>query len=240
MNNLRNKIRNIIREIYMQEAGFPRALQIMRGGVDSIDKLVIITAANPMAQETEASVNNRKMEELYSDIKSLNYGFIKLKGLYGVPEPSVLVNGMTKGEGMALAKKYKQLSYIFGYRKQLDDNNSVMMFELIYPWNSSLNMTSRMTISNSDVQNFEDFYSKVKGRKFQIPFYDEMLQSKQMMIGSSKPVDIEPKDEPDDEQMNYRQKTSLKGKASKPYRDLEKQQFGNKYDKSTFTFDDDL
>lgn len=226
MESIRKVVRQMIRESYFREGGFPRAMQLMRGAVDSVDRLVIITAANPMARQAEASVNNRKMEELYSDLNSLGYGFIKMKGLYGVPEPSVLVNGMSRGEGFKLARKYKQQSYIFGYRKDIDGENSVMVYELIYPWDSSQNMTSRMTISNADVQDFDDFYSKVKGRKFQIPFYDEMLSSKQLPVGASEPVDIEPGD--DEEGLTYRQKISMKGKAGKPYKELEKITFGGR------------
>ena len=197
----------------MDESGFSRTMQLMRGGVDSVERIVIVTAANPMARPAEASVNNKKMDELYSDLKSMGYGFIKMKGLYGVPEPSVLVNGMSRGEGYRLARKYKQQSFIFGYRKQLDDKNSVMVFELIYPWDSSLNITSRMTIANTQVQKYKDFYSMVGGRKFQIPFYNKMLATKQLPVGAAEPVDIEPKD--DGEKMGYRQMQSLKGKARK-------------------------
>lgn len=213
MNELRKAIRQIIRETYMDEAGFPRAMQLMRGNVDAVDRVVIITAANPMARKQSNNVNDLKMQELYSDLKSLGYGFIKMKGLYGYPEPSVLVNGMSKGEGLKLARKYKQQSYIFGYRKQLDDESSVMVYELIYPWDSGSNMTSRMTISNSDVQDFDDFYSKIKGRKFQIPFYDELLATKQLPVGAAEPVDIEPSD--DEQKPTYRQIQSMKGKAKK-------------------------
>lgn len=214
MNQLRKTIRQMIRETYMDEAGFPRTMQLMRGNVDSVDRVVIITAANPMARKQSNRFNDEKMSELYSDLRSMGYGYIKLKGLYGVAEPSVLVNGMSRGEGFRLARKYRQESYIFGYRKRLDDSSSVMVYELIHPYSPENNMSSRITIANADVQDFDDFYSKVKGRKFQIPFYDEMLATKQLPVGAAEPVGIEPstveKPEP-----NFRQLQSLKGKARK-------------------------
>lgn len=213
MNELRKTIREIIRETYMGEGGFQRAMMLMRGNVDAVDKVVIITAANPMARKQSNRFNEERMKELYSDLKSLGYGFIKMKGLYGYEEPSVLVNGMSKAEGFRLAKKYKQQSFIFGYKKELDDRNSVMAYELIHPWDSGSNMTSRMTIANSDVQDFDDFYSKIRGRKFQIPFYDDMLSAKQLPVGAAEPVDIEPSDE--EQKPTYRQIQSMKGKAKK-------------------------
>ena len=89
-----------------------------------------------------------------------------------------------------------------------------MVYELIHPYSPENNMSSRITIANADVQDFDDFYSKVKGRKFQIPFYDEMLATKQLPVGAAEPVGIEPstveKPEP-----NFRQLQSLKGKARK-------------------------
>lgn len=213
MNELRKAIRQIIRETYMDEAGFPRTMNIMRGAADSVDKVVIITASNPMGRMQSAELNNKAMDSLYSDLKSSGYGFIKMKGLYGYPEPSVLVNGMSRGEGFRLARKYKQQSFIFGYRKKMDEDKSVMVYELVYPWDPGSNMSSRMTISNSDVQDFDDFYSKVKGRKFQIPFYDDMLSTKELPVGAAVPTDIEPAVE--EPKLSYRQLQSLKGKAKK-------------------------
>jgi hypothetical protein len=213
INELRKTIRQIIRETYMDEGGFSRVVSTIRGGIDSVDRIVIISAENPMNKKHPAEYNNKAMSRLYSDLESSGYGYVKMKGLYDRLETSLMINGMSKGEGFRLAKKYKQESYIFGYRKELDENKSVMVFELIHPWDSGSNMTSRMTIANSDVQDFKNYYSLVKGRKFQIPFYDEMLAAKQLPTGAAEPEDIEPSDE--EQKLTYRQIQSMKGKAKK-------------------------
>jgi hypothetical protein len=70
-----------------------------------------------------------------------------------------------------------------------------------------------MTIANSDVQDFKNYYSLVKGRKFQIPFYDEMLAAKQLPTGAAEPEEIEPSVE--EPKPTYRQIQSMKGKAKK-------------------------
>ena len=213
MNELRKTIRQIIRETYMDEGGFSRVVSTIRGGIDSVDRIVIISAENPMNKKHPAEYNNKAMSRLYSDLESSGYGYVKMKGLYDRLETSLMINGMSKGEGFRLAKKYKQESYIFGYRKELDENKSVMVFELIHPWDSGSNMTSRMTIANSDVQDFKNYYSLVKGRKFQIPFYDEMLAAKQLPTGAAEPEEIEPSVE--EPKPTYRQIQSMKGKAKK-------------------------
>ena len=195
---------------FVNESGFPRTMQLMRGNVDSVDRIVIVTAANPMAKKQSNRINNEKMSELYSDIKSMGYGFIKLKGLYGVPEPSVLINGMSREEGIKLAKKYKQESFIFGRRTKINDQDFVMNYEIIYPWDPSQNDSSKVVIANSDIQNLDDYYSTVKGRKFQIPFYNEIFSSKYLPIGATEPMDIELSDE--NPKLGHRELQSLKGK----------------------------
>lgn len=215
MESIRKAVRQIIRETYIDESGFSRAREIIKGNVDSVERLVIISAENPGNRKYPAEYNNKAMSELYSDLNSSGYGYIKMKGLYDRPEKSVMVNGMSKGEGFQLAKKYKQESYIFGYRKRIDDEKSVMVFELIYPWNPSGNMTSRVTIANSDVQDFDNYYSLVKGRKFQIPFYDDMFATKQLTTVSDTPEEIG--FSPEEETPSYRQMQSMKGKARKMF-----------------------
>jgi hypothetical protein len=73
-------------------------------------------------------------------------------------------------------------------------------------------MKSQMTISNKDVQDYDNYYSKVGGRKFQIPFYDEAFSNKRLVVGSGEAEDIDPVDI---DTRTYRQKQSLKGKDRK-------------------------
>lgn len=53
---------------------------------------------------------------------------------------------------------------------------------------------------------------EVKGRKFQIPFYDEAFSNKRLVVGRGEPENIEPEFY---DTRTYRQKQSLKGKERK-------------------------
>ncbi len=192
MEAIRRMVREMIQEMMVDEmSGFSRAMNVMRGNSKSVDRFVIVTAANPNAEQKTNDFNNRAMEQLYADVRSKGYGFIKMKGLYGVPEPSILINGMTREEGAELASKYEQQSYIYAERKPLDKEGSYMHYELIYPNDQGQNVSSKALISNVDVQGLEDFYSSIKGRKFQIPFYNDMFEKKVIPVGSSKAVDMD-------------------------------------------------
>lgn len=222
MNELRNAIRQIIRETYMGEAGFARTIRTMTGNVPEVETVVIVSASNPEGKPVYGNqtpeqkrksneFNNKAMAKLYAVLSDWKYGYVKLKGFYDYAEDSVLIGGMSKGEGRNLARKFYQESFIFGYLKDIGPDRSVMEYELVYV-DGSPGMKSQMTISNKDVQDYKNYYSKVGGRKFQIPFYDEAFSNKRLVVGSGEAEDIEPVDI---DTRTYRQKQSLKGKDRK-------------------------
>lgn len=222
MNELRQAIRQIIRETYMDEAGFPRVVRTMTGNVPNVRTVVIVTAANPGgrpvygkatpdAERRSNEFNNKAMAKLYSMLSDWKYGYTKLKGMYDYAEPSVLVGGMSKGEGRKLAQKFFQESFIFGYLKDIGPEKSVMEYELVFV-DGQPGPKKEIVISNSEVQDYDNYYSMVGTRKFQIPFYDDAFSNKRLPVGQSAPEDIEDVDTDD---LSYRQKQSLKGKQRK-------------------------
>lgn len=226
MENIRKAIRQIIRETYVEEGGFSRTMRTMTGNVPEVDKMVILTAANPGGQPMypkdkvkSAEFNNKQMAKLYSILSDWKYGYVKIKGFYDYPEPSVLIGGMSKSEGKKLAAKFGQESFIFGYRKDLDNGGAAMVYELCYLDGSS-GGKSEIVTSTSAVQSYDNFYSEIKGRKFQIPFFDDAFSKKRLVVGRGEPEDMEPESQ---DARTYRQKQSLKGKERKsvgdePYR----------------------
>lgn len=222
MEQLRKAIRQIIRETYVDEGGFPRAVRTLTGNVPNVKTVVIVTAANPGgrpvygtatpdAKRRSAEFNNKAMSKLYSMLSDWKYGYIKLKGMYDYEEPSVLVGGMSKGEGMKLARKFFQESFIFGYLKDVGPDKSVMEYELVFT-DGQAGPKRELAISNDSVQNYDNYYSLVGSRKFQIPFYDDAFSNKRLAVGKGEPEDIEAVDYDD---RTYRQKLSLKGKQRK-------------------------
>lgn len=226
----------MIREAYMDEAGFTNVHRMVTGNVPEVDTIVIITAANPGGEpmygintreerEKSAAFNNRQMRKLYSILDGWKYGYSKIQGKYGYDEPSVVVGGMSKSEGRKLAEKFGQESFIFGFRREFAPGKQEMVYELSYT-DGTPGPKRSILASNADIQNYKDFYSKVKGRKFQIPFFDDAFANKRLAVGQGKPEEMNPQAAED--KPSYRQMLSMKGKARKDFEDLDKKTYGKK------------
>jgi methenyltetrahydromethanopterin cyclohydrolase len=86
-----------------------------------------------------------------------------------------MVNNMTKGMAMKLGNQFQQESIVFGER--FDDGDKVgMTFQLIITYNCTGDAPVGTVVGERKVfigrQDENDFYTEVKGRKFQIPFFD--------------------------------------------------------------------
>lgn len=151
------------------EAGFARAARTMRGIVPSIKTIAIVTAENPMNVETPSDVNKSENTKLRNDLVAGKHGFRQIQGSYGRLENPFLINNISREDAIALGRKYKQESIIFGEVKEEGDYIG-MTFELIGtdPQNTEVFGTKDVFVS---LDNPEDYYSEIKGRKFIIPFY---------------------------------------------------------------------
>ncbi len=180
--NIRHIIRQILFENFdIDESGFPRLMNIMRGNVNSVDKVGIVTAENPQNQPLSNEENNKRMKSLISDVKSLNKGFIKINGNYNRPENSLAIINIDYDSLKKLSDKYNQESFIFGEKTKTDNDKTTMSFSMIN-FDDSIISNRDVVVSNKDVQNFDDFFSALKGRKFVIPFFDEKYEKQTSKI----------------------------------------------------------
>lgn len=155
-----------------QMAGFAHVRRMMLGDIQSIDKLGILTAANPNAKKFSNKKNNSRMQDLATDLRNSGYGPILVDGKYGHEEPSFVVPHLSRQASIDLGKKFNQHSVIFGEKFVKSDGKPSMKFELIACADQNVISTRCISLSN-DYQNNSDNYSKVKGRKFVIPFFDD-------------------------------------------------------------------
>jgi len=147
------------------ESGFYRLMHIMHGDVPSVSSIGIFTAENPMGKKLDKEENKLRNQQLEKDLVAANYGFKKIGGKYGNEENPFFVMNMDRDDIIRLGKKYNQESVIYGYKI---DNG----YEFQYIMDSDV--VSRKVFLN--LNNPEDFYSEFKGRKFQIPFFDEAYE----------------------------------------------------------------
>ena len=157
------------------EGGYASVLKIMRGLVPTINTLAFLTAGNPNGKSADSAKNVQANEELEKRLRSMNLGFKKIKGHYGEPENSFFIPNINKDEALDLGKQYNQESIIFG-EKSTDSKDGKsydgMTFSLIYTDNRYGQTYAQKDVF-VNIDSADDYYTKVKGRKFQIPFFDD-------------------------------------------------------------------
>lgn len=177
VSDLKSLIREVLQEnkkkVTLTEAGLPRVVNIVRGAVPSVRSIGILTAQNPNGEAATSKFNNEANNSLESDLRSMRLGFMKIGGKFGSEEDSYLVNNISKQDLINLGKKYKQVSVIYGAPK----DQQYFQFEYIESDSGVAGDTKQVILTTDDIQNREDFYSKIKNRKFVIPFFDDLLNN---------------------------------------------------------------
>jgi len=169
------------REETKGEAGFARVLNTLRGLVPSIKTITILTGENPNGKMASAEFNKNANEKLIGNLISGNFSYRKIKGKYENVENSFIVNNISKNDAMSIGKNFNQESIIFGER--VEEGNYVgMKFKMIRTSPNGKGQIGEV-MGEKDVfvnlDNPDDFYTDVKGRKFVIPFYGVIDDIKQ-------------------------------------------------------------
>jgi hypothetical protein len=161
---------------HLFESGYPRVANAIRGIVPSINTVGIFTGQNPQSQKATNTFNKEINKNVEKTLRDGNFGIIKLDGNYGVEEESFLVPNIAKDELIRLGNKLDQTSVIFG-----EKTNNGMHFQEIWTTDGvndedikhkvgDINKEQNVFINDN---NFVEYYSEIKGRRFRIPFYDD-------------------------------------------------------------------
>lgn len=176
---IRKEVRQIVgklNEEYLEEGGYTKLVRSLAGLEPSIDTVGIITAENPMAQKFSPKQNKLRNQELAEELRELGYGYYQVRGKYGNVEKPLVVPNITKDDIMRLGSAYEQDSVIF---VQKTPKGSIA--ELIETHGDNYSVKSRVILPLA--QDVEDFYTTYKGRKFVIPFFDDIFQDKALIQG---------------------------------------------------------
>ena len=174
----KSKLKEIIRE-ELNEAGFARTRQAMTGLVPNIETIAFLTGENPGGEPAPPEVNKENNAALEKRLRAGHYGFRKIKGRFGSPEKSFMVMNIPRSEATALGQDLGQEAVIWGQRQEDDEGVS---FNFEYIEGDDTIQTRQVSMSGRDVQDREDFYSQVKGRKFIIPFFDDDYEGASMKV----------------------------------------------------------
>mgnify|MGYP003636470035 FL=1 len=195
-------LRTLIKEVHgekrviVYEAKFSHIRQIMMGVIPSIDTVGILTGENPGGQRADRKANRESMKALERDLRGMNYGFHKIQGKFGSDENSMLVPNMTRDDAVALGIKYGQEAVIWG-EKLADDNNDPF-FRFSYIEGDDTVQNRDVSLSGTEVQTRDDYFSQAKGRKFFIPFFDDAYEGAKFDRGDGVQVTYRDEEIPED------------------------------------------
>jgi len=171
-----------LKESYLEEGGYSKLVRAVAGLEPNINSIGIITAENPLAKKLSSEENKQRNKNLASDLRSLGYGFYQIKGKFGNYEHPFAIPNITKADILKLGTKYEQEAIIY-----VEKTTTGSVAEMIQTSGGNYNEMSRVVLPLAD--DVEDFYSIYKGRKFSIPFFDDMFKKKALVRGRL--VDIE-------------------------------------------------
>jgi hypothetical protein len=153
----------------LSETNFPRIARAIKGNVESISSIGIMSAENPMGEKASKEYNDYMQSKLKSVLREKNYGFHEVLGKYGNYENSIIIPNISKNLMMHLCQQFNQESVIWGER--VDDKTIKFYF---INNDGAIADTVEEVFLGIDAQSREDFYTWVKGRKFYIPFFEKV------------------------------------------------------------------
>ena len=160
---------------------FKRVMDILGPSEASFKGFGVMSAENPMGQQSSSFDNQRRMEELKSILKSKGYGFEEVQGKFFNNEENSLVISDIDIRAMAdfaSNDNFRQHSFIFGKKHKVANDVHVSYYFVELKYDDSYEMagyqiTDHRTsmFSNAEIQNRTDMFSKAGGKKFYIPFF---------------------------------------------------------------------
>jgi hypothetical protein len=203
---------------YLNEANYSRVVRMLKGDVPTVDQVAIMTAHNPMGQTATPEQNNKANTRLRADLRQSNFiaahrrsnkgimgggfggGEIEGKGKFsGNIEDSFLIPHMSREIAIHFARKYKQLSFIWGKKIRDEKGGTTMRFEYIEAKNPNdaentpyeTTQTRDVVVTGAEAQDRSDNYTAINAgdkdkqnsptlggnRKFVIPFFDDKYKT---------------------------------------------------------------
>ena len=162
---------------------FKRVMQILGPSEDSMKGFGVMSAENPLGQQSSSFDNERRMTQLRDLLKADGKSFEEVKGKFFNNEenslviPDVDIRAMASYSGN---KDWPQHSFIFGKKDKVGDDIHVHYYFVEMKFDDSYDLAGyditdyRTSIfKNAEIQQRTDMFSQAGGKKFYIPFFDE-------------------------------------------------------------------
>lgn len=165
----------------IREGGYPSLISSAVGNRKGVESFGIVTGFNPLSKELNINQNRLLNERLKNKIREMGYGFKKIKGYYlGSEEESFFIPNISYENIVNLGLFAKQSAIIFG-KKVSKGDKKMMMYGFVSTEEGSVGdvLVKKYSVLTG-VNFFKEFdnFSSLNGRKFLIPFFDEMFTSK--------------------------------------------------------------
>lgn len=170
--------RKLLEQTDLTEGGYSKLMRSLTGQEQNISSIGIVTAENPFAKELPPEENKKRNKMLAQALRQAGYGFYQIQGKYGNVEKPLVIPNISKDDLLFLGKKFEQESVIFVERQE----DGQMKAELLYT-DGSGNATEPRSVVLPVAQDQDDFYSIYKGRKFVIPFFNDLFSGATMSGG---------------------------------------------------------
>lgn len=175
-------VREIIRKV-LNESGFPRIVNILTARVPQVKTIGILTPENPCNEPQTQTKNNQLLDGLRKHLKDSHISHIQVKGKFNTSEKPFILFNISKKDVIEIGKEFKQESVIFGELQKGDEERGYYKFEYIKIWtdDSCETFSPKTTdvrygiLFDKSIQDRNNYYTWIKGRKFVIPFFDDDL-----------------------------------------------------------------
>ena len=162
---------------------FKRVMQILGPSSDSMKGFGVMSAENPLGQQSSSFDNERRMSQLKDLLKADGKSFEEVKGKFFNNEENSLVIPDVDIRAMSSYssnKDWPQHSFIFGKKDKVGDDIHVHYYFVEMRFDDSYDLAGyeitdyRTSIfQNAEIQKRKDMFSQAGGKKFYIPFFDD-------------------------------------------------------------------
>ena len=162
---------------------FKRVIDIIGPSEESMAGFGVMSAENPMGQQSSPFDNERRMGQLMDLLKQSDKTVELIQGrFFNNDENSVVIPDVNIREmsDWASNKDWPQHSFIFGKKERMGDDVIVHYYFVELKYDDSYAMAGYQitdyrtsVFKNADIQQRSDMFSQAGGKKFYIPFFDE-------------------------------------------------------------------
>lgn len=155
---------------YFKENPQSRLKRVIHGKEPSVYSFGIITPENPMGKKLPKSINEQRRNELKRFLDDGIFRYIYVKGTYNNYENPFVILNINFNEIESIGYKYDQESFIFATNDEASGKVIFEYWEKSSPGKESKYEMLDLSDYVKTVDTADNFYTKRKSWKFNIPF----------------------------------------------------------------------